>query len=121
MNDIPKRDQALDPTSSFVVHAPAGSGKTTLLTLRFLNLLKFVDEPEKIVALTFTRKAAEEMRVRILDALALAEKSRPEGEFDLLRWNLGKDVLTVSDQKKWDLPNQQNRLRIMTIDAYSQN
>ena len=63
------RKRALDIHGSFHLEAPAGSGKTWLLTARFLRLLAEIDHPHEIVALTFTNKAAGEMRQRIHDFL----------------------------------------------------
>ena len=68
--DAAERRRALDPGRSFLVQAPAGAGKTELLVRRYLRLLATATEPEEILAVTFTRKAAAEMQRRVLGALA---------------------------------------------------
>jgi ATP-dependent exoDNAse (exonuclease V) beta subunit len=68
--DQETRIAALDPRRSFIVQAPAGSGKTELLVRRYIELMKTVEKPEEIVAITFTIKAAAEMRERVLKNLS---------------------------------------------------
>ena len=56
---------ALDPKRSAVVEACAGSGKTWLLVSRIVRLLLDGAQPSQILAITFTRKAAQEMQARL--------------------------------------------------------
>ncbi|BAN34580.1 UvrD/REP helicase [Sulfuricella denitrificans skB26] len=62
---------ALNPAGSAVVEACAGSGKTWLLVSRIVRLLLAGAAPSEILAITFTRKAAQEMAARLRDWLRL--------------------------------------------------
>jgi len=116
--DYAVRLQALDPGRSFIVQAPAGSGKTELLTQRFLRLLAVVDRPEEIVAITFTRKAAGEMRDRILGALRRgADATPPQSSHEHDGWMLARAALERDAEFGWGLQDNPRRLRIETIDA----
>ncbi len=123
MSDAPAdsaaRARALDPRESFIVQAPAGSGKTELLTQRYLRLLATVEAPEQIVAITFTRKAAAEMRHRILDALLAADHPAPDSPHKRTTWDLARAVRAADREHGWQLEQQPSRLRIQTIDAFS--
>ena len=119
--DDDNRKLALNLTS-FIVEAPAGAGKTELLTQRYLRLLAVVDEPEEIVALTFSNKATAEMRNRILLSLENAQNLSAEfianlAPHQLITRGLATTALNRASIKGWNLLNQPARLRIMTIDA----
>ena len=116
--DAEARRRALDPGASFIVQAPAGSGKTELLAQRYLALLARVQAPEEIVAITFTRKAAGEMRNRILAALDRArEEAAPEAAHERRTWELARAVLEQDARRDWQLQLNPRRLRIQTIDS----
>ncbi len=115
--DQKTRDLALDPTASFLVQAPAGSGKTGLLTQRFLKLMATVQEPEEILAITFTRKAAAEMRDRLVRALTRAAGPPPEEAFARHTWSLARQALEQDRRRGWGLTENPARLRIQTIDS----
>ena len=120
--DWQARRQALDPERSFIVQAPAGSGKTGLLTQRFLQLLARVETPEEIIAITFTRKAAGEMRIRILEALHKAStEPEPENAYEKKTWQLARAALKQDTQHNWQLLLNPGRLRVQTIDSLSQS
>lgn len=116
--DLAQRERALDPGRSYIVQAPAGSGKTELLIQRFLALLGRVERPEEIAAITFTIKAAAEMRNRILEALRAARNEpRPEAAHSARTWDLARAALERNDALGWKLEESADRLRVQTIDA----
>ncbi|MFA4970790.1 MAG: UvrD-helicase domain-containing protein, partial [Sulfuritalea sp.] len=115
--DEANRRRALE-LDSFIVEAPAGAGKTELLTQRYLRLLATVHEPEEIIAITFTNKAAGEMRQRIADSLALARQpGMPEAAHKRVTCELARAALARSSELGWQIETQPGRLRLTTIDA----
>lgn len=116
--DLDAREAALAPTRSFIVQAPAGSGKTELLIQRYLGLLASVNEPEEIVAITFTRKAAAEMRERVLQAFAqvIAGKA-PESAHERRTHELARAAMARDGARGWRISDSPARLRIQTIDS----
>ena len=116
--DAQARARALDPQRSFIVQAPAGSGKTELLTQRYLRLLATVEHPEQVLAITFTRKAAAEMRARIVKAIeSAASDAIPLASHQRQTWTLARAVRALDQSRGWNLTQHPARLRIQTIDA----
>ncbi len=76
---------ALNPNLSVVVEACAGSGKTWLLVSRILRLLLAGAAPSSILAITFTRKAAQEMKLRLMDWLEILARASDEEARQFLR------------------------------------
>jgi ATP-dependent exoDNAse (exonuclease V) beta subunit len=111
------REHAIDPARSILLRAPAGSGKTTVLTQRLLRLLAQVDAPEEILAITFTRKAAAEMRERVLKVLhGDIDPNHPQAE---RLQALAKAVRTRDSERGWGLADNPGRLRVQTIDSFN--
>ena len=95
------RARAVDPRVNVALEASAGTGKTRVLVDRYVNLLRAGVDPTEILALTFTRKAAAEMRDRIVTAL---REAAARGEIPPARWRQLRD-------RTADVP-------ISTIDAF---
>ena len=95
------REFAVDPRHNVVLEASAGTGKTSVLVWRYINLLKAGVEPGNILAITFTRKAAAEMRERIIREL---KEAAARSELDKARWN--------------DVRERLGEIAISTIDAF---
>jgi ATP-dependent helicase/nuclease subunit A len=117
--DWKEREKGRDPDHSWIVQAPAGSGKTELLTQRMLGLLAGVENPEEVIAITFTRKAAAEMSHRLVKRLQAAA-GQPEAELEpheQVSRDLALAVLRNDSERGWNLLDQPSRLRIRTIDS----
>ncbi len=116
--DIQARRQALEPAGSFIVQAPAGSGKTELLIQRILALLGVSEQPEEVLAITFTRKAAGEMRDRLVRSLEAAQGPEPQAEHARTTWRLARSVLENDARHDWQLLENPVRLSVQTIDSF---
>jgi ATP-dependent exoDNAse (exonuclease V) beta subunit len=119
MSDAAARERAIFHEGSVLVQAPAGSGKTTLLVQRYLRLLARVSAPEQILALTFTRRAAEEMRARVAQALQSAREPECPAAMNPDTWALGRAAARHMEGQGIDLAQHPARLRIETIDAFN--
>ena len=97
--DEAARAFAVDPRNNVVLEASAGTGKTSVLVARYLNLLKAGVDPANILAITFTRKAAAEMRERIVRELREdAARSEPgRARWAELRDRLGEIAIGTID------------------------
>ena len=99
--DRAARERAVDPRFNVALEASAGTGKTRVLVDRYLNLLKAGVDPAHVLAVTFTRKAATEMRDRILSSLRVAAE---RGEIPAARWR--------------ELRDRTGDIAVSTIDAF---
>ena len=115
--DDAARREAVEPAASILLEAPAGSGKTAVLTQRFLRLLTTVDDPGEILAITFTRKAAAEMRSRVIRALRAELPAADPGAAALAP--LAAAARAHGAARGWRLEAEPERLRIQTIDSFN--
>ena len=98
-SDRAARLAAVDPRRNVVLEASAGTGKTSVLVTRYLNLLRAGVDPLNVLAITFTRQAAAEMRERIVEELKQdAARSRAgEARWRELRDRLGEITISTID------------------------
>ena len=97
--DSAARRFATDPAQNVVLEASAGTGKTSVLVERYVNLLRAGVAPANILAITFTRQAAAEMRARIVAALRreAAESAAGRARWNELRDRLGDVAVSTVD------------------------
>ena len=99
--DARARRLAVDPLRNVALEASAGTGKTRVLVDRYVRLLEAGVAPRNILAITFTRKAAAEMRQRVMATLRQRHR---EGGLTPERWREIRDAF--------------NDISISTIDAF---
>lgn len=99
LSDRAARDFATDPRHNVVLEASAGTGKTSVLVERYLNLLRADVEPSHVLAITFTRQAAAEMRERIIAQLRKesAQSTSARARWGSLRDRLGEISISTVD------------------------
>jgi ATP-dependent helicase/nuclease subunit A len=99
VRDADARVYAVDPSVNVALEASAGTGKTRVLVDRYVNLLRIGVEPRRVLAITFTRKAAAEMRARIVAELTrMAEiGSMPPAIWNELRGRLSEIAISTID------------------------
>jgi len=133
------RTEIIEPTKNIALRASAGSGKTFALSLRVVNLLLNGVQPERILCITFTNKATNEMYERIISLLRyLAFEMGPSNVRDEARYLLAamrgddagddgrnafsRDEITALREKAGRVYRQVvhgvSRLRISTIDSF---
>ena len=87
--DARARRLAIDPLRNVALEASAGTGKTRVLVDRYVRLLEAGVAPRNILAITFTRKAAAEMRQRVMATL---NQRHREGSLTPARWREIRDA-----------------------------
>ena len=97
--DQAARLAAVDPRRNVVLEASAGTGKTSVLVARYLNLIRAGIDPLNVLAITFTRQAAAEMRERIVQELRkdAAGSRAGEARWRELRDRLGEITVSTID------------------------
>jgi ATP-dependent helicase/nuclease subunit A len=115
--DQAARDAALQIDRHVVVIAPAGSGKTGLLVQRFLAALATCVRPEQVVAVTFTTKAAAEIRDRVLAALRHTDPPPDDAPYAQQQFALAEAVRARDAELGWALASTPSRLRAHPLDG----
>ncbi len=117
--DILARKQALDISRHVHVESPAGAGKTGLIIERILMLLSVVNHPSEILAMTFTRKAAAEMKDRVLGILKAADENKiSDDEYLNSLLEKGKKVLSKYRGVRREMLLSGAELQITTIHGF---
>jgi len=107
----------MKPIRHLLVRASAGTGKTYQLTSRYLALLLGGADADRILATTFTRKAAHEIHDRVVARLAAA--ARGGSALELLGAEVGREVTAGECLELLSrLLRGMDRVHVSTIDAF---
>ncbi|MBN2332698.1 MAG: UvrD-helicase domain-containing protein [Deltaproteobacteria bacterium] len=119
------KTEPFNPYVSFTISAAAGSGKTYQLAGRYLHLVAAGARLEEIVCCTFTNKAAEEMKNRIIDnALQLLADPEAQQLFDaqMNRWAAAAEIAVgyprTAAQTAGMILESSETIQVVTIDAF---
>ena len=107
-----------------MIRASAGSGKTFQLTNRYIGLMAHGVEPERIIALTFTRKAAAEMQIRLsqrLFEMATADEAQLEAQLELIGCTSDLQTKHVAAGLYEKLTHSLYPIRIQTFHSFCQD
>lgn len=107
----------LNTLKNIAISASAGSGKTYTLTNRFIYLLHAFEQPERIIALTFTRTAAGEFFHKIIEKLCDAAEQPGEA------CKLSQELAITADCARYHhllqlLIKSMHRLNLQTLDSF---
>ena len=108
---------SLNSLQNIAISASAGSGKTYTLTNRFIYLLHAFEQPERIIALTFTRTAAGEFFHKIIEKLCDAAEDPTKAA------SLSKELAITADCARYHhllnlLINSMHKLNLQTLDSF---
>jgi exodeoxyribonuclease V beta subunit len=119
-NRPPDDQRSYDPKSSYALSASAGSGKTFALTTRLLGMLLSGVSPNEVLAITFTKLAANEIRdglFKRLSALESGEKAETRIYADLLKADK-KKLAGMARALRFELVEKFSLLRVSTIHSF---
>ena len=113
-----QREAAIHKDGPLLIVAGAGAGKTKTITHRILNLIKEGIEPSNILAVTFTNKAAKEMRERVIKSIKENAKGQDGIPFVSTFHSLGVHIIkenarTLGLNRYFSILNEGDSVKIL--------